>query len=115
MQRILRSSSALVLAAERDKRLAGCAIVFFRRGSQIARLYSLAVAPEMRRRGVASKLLRAVEGHARRRRCGVVRLEVRSTNRATISCYRKHGYKEFGRYFAYYHDDSDALRFEKEL
>jgi ribosomal protein S18 acetylase RimI-like enzyme len=44
-----------------------------------------------------------------------MRLEVRPDNRAAVDLYRSAGYEPFGRYAAYYEDDSDALRMEKAL
>jgi len=89
--------------------------VLFRPGSTVARLYSIAVAPHMSGKGVASQLLKAVERVARRRGCTTVRLEVHETNHAAIARYRKQGYQEFGRHRRYYDDGGDALRFHKNL
>jgi ribosomal-protein-alanine N-acetyltransferase len=108
-------SAKLLVAEEGGGSLAGTAIVLFRPRSAVARLYSLAVAPHMGGRGVASILLRAAEECALRRRCGSIRLEVHETNAAAISRYQKSGYREFGRRSRYYEDGGDALRFEKPL
>jgi ribosomal protein S18 acetylase RimI-like enzyme len=81
----------------------------------VARLYSIAVAPHMIGKGVASLLLKAAERVARRRGCNTVRLEVHETNHAAIARYRKQGYQEFGRQRRYYDDGGDALRFHKKL
>jgi [ribosomal protein S18]-alanine N-acetyltransferase len=115
LRHLLASSSAEVLVAEEAGRFAGTAIVLFRAGSALARLYSLAVAPHMTGRGIASLLLHAVENHARGRKCLAIRLEVHQSNHPAISRYRKSGYREFGTYPAYYEDGGDALRFEKPI
>jgi ribosomal-protein-alanine N-acetyltransferase len=114
LQRFLTAVSAAFLVAE-GKGLAGTAIVLFRSRSAVARLYSIAVAPHMSGKGVASLLLKAVERVARRRGCTTIRLEVHETNHAAIARYRKQGYQEFGRYRRYYDDGGDALRFHKNL
>jgi ribosomal protein S18 acetylase RimI-like enzyme len=114
LRRFLTSASAAFMVAERDG-LAGTAIVLFRPGSAAARLYSIAVAPHMSGKGVASLLLKAVERVARRRGCDTIRLEVHETNHAAIARYRKQGYQEFGRHRGYYDDGGDALRFHKKL
>jgi len=114
LRRFLTSESAAFMVAERDG-LAGTAIVLFRPGSTVARLYSIAVAPHMSGKGVASLLLKAVERVARRRGCDSIRLEVHETNHAAIARYRKQGYQEFGRHRRYYDDGGDALRFHKNL
>jgi ribosomal protein S18 acetylase RimI-like enzyme len=108
-------SAELLVAEEADGRLAGTAILLFRPRSAVARLYSIAVAPHMGGRGVASMLLRAAEEYSIRRACSCIRLEVHQTNHAAISRYRKSGYREFGRRRRYYEDGGDALRFEKRL
>jgi [ribosomal protein S18]-alanine N-acetyltransferase len=115
LRRLLHSPTAEVLVAEEARRLAGTAIVLFRAGSSLARLYSIAVVPHMSGRGVATKLLDAVEDRARARKRRAVRLEVHETNHAATSRYRKSGYREFGRHRAYYEDGGDALRFEKPV
>jgi len=114
LRRFLTSKSAACMVAERDG-LAGTAIVLFRSVSAVARLYSIAVAPHMSGRGVASLLLKAVERVARQRGCTTIRLEVHETNHAAIARYRKQGYQEFGRHRRYYDDGGDALRFHKNL
>lgn len=114
--RFLQSPSAVVMVAvAQDGRLAGTAIVLFRRGAKVARLYSIAVAPDLGGRGVGSMLLAAAEDAACSRGAIAIRLEVHVTNHAAISRYRKSGYQERGRSARYYEDGGDALRFEKPL
>jgi ribosomal protein S18 acetylase RimI-like enzyme len=115
LRHLLASPSAEVLVAEEAGRFAGAAIVLFRTGSALARLYSLAVAPHMAGRGIAPLLLDAIEKRARARKCRAIRLEVHQSNHPAISRYRKSGYLEFGRRQGYYEDGGDALRFEKPV
>src|SRR6476646_7286019 len=56
LRRFLNSPTAEVIVAEHGTRLAGNAIVLFRPRSLIARLYSLAVAPQLGGRGIAAML-----------------------------------------------------------
>ncbi len=115
LRHFLGSPTAEVLAAWDGERLAGAAIVLFRPRATVARLYSLAVAPQMSGRGVGRQLLEACEAAALTRDCRTMRLEVHHSNRAAIARYRKSGYAEFGRHHDYYEDGADALRFEKRL
>jgi len=115
LRRFLKSPSAEVIVARHGDRLAGSAIVLFRPRSVVARLYSIAVVPQMGGRGVGAMLLAAAEAAAVARRCRAIRLEVHVTNHAAISRYRKSGYKQFARHRGYYEDGGDALRFEKRL
>ena len=114
-RRHLDSDSALVLIAKEDGRLLGVALVFFRRGARVARLYSLVTAPEARGRGVGAALLEATERAARMRRCRSLRLEVRTDNRAARRLYETRGYRHLVHRPGYYEDGSDAHRYEKPL
>jgi [ribosomal protein S18]-alanine N-acetyltransferase len=114
-RRFLASPSSLLMVASREGAIAGYALVLFRANSGVARLYSIAVAPHARRRGIGIALLAAAEAAALTRRCVVLRLEVHEKNAAAIARYRKAGYALFGRHTAYYADRGHALRFEKRL
>jgi [ribosomal protein S18]-alanine N-acetyltransferase len=114
-RRFLASPSSLLIVAVREEAIAGYALVLFRANSAVARLYSIAVAPHARRRGIGMALLAAAEAAALTRRCAVLRLEVHEKNAAAIARYRKAGYALFGRHAAYYADRGHALRFEKRL
>jgi ribosomal protein S18 acetylase RimI-like enzyme len=115
LRRFLTAAGAEVIVAEEAGRLLGTAIVLFRPRSVIARLYSIAVAPEMNGRGLAAMLLAEAEAAALAHGCRAVRLEVHQTNEAAIARYRKSGYRQFARRAAYYEDGGDALLFEKRL
>lgn len=115
LRRHLDSGSARILAATRGSRLAGAAVLFFRRGSRAARLYSIAVAADARGRGIGEALLEAAERAAVRRGCDRLRLEVRVDNAAAQRLYERRGYRRFGRLAAYYEDGHDAWRYEKIL
>jgi ribosomal protein S18 acetylase RimI-like enzyme len=115
LRRLVASATARVIVAAIDGRVAGAAVVLFRPRSAVARLYSIAVAPQLSGRGVGSALLAAAETAAMVGRCRCLRLEVHETNAAAIARYRKSGYRQFGRLDAYYEDGGDALRFEKSV
>lgn len=115
LRRLLASFSAEILVAHANGAITGVAIVLFRAGSRIARLYSIAVDPEHTGRGIASALLGRAETIARSRRCLSLRLEVHEKNQGAVKVYGKAGYRQFGRRACYYEDQGDALRFEKQL
>ena len=117
-RRHLRSDSALVLIAAsstQPEQLLGSALVFFRRTSAVARLYSLAVQSQARGRGIGVALLEAATTGAARRGCRALRLEVRTDNGAAIRLYERRGFVPIGRINAYYEDGADALRYELAL
>jgi ribosomal protein S18 acetylase RimI-like enzyme len=105
----------MLIVAEAAGELAGCALVLSRRRSKLARLYSIAVATEFRRRGLARSLLAAAEEQATRHGRRAMRIEVREDNAGAIKLYEKSDYRLFGRHRGYYDDRCDALRFEKTL
>ena len=115
LRHFLAARSATVLVAEHAGRIAGCAVILFRPNSSIARLYSIAVAPQNAGLGLGPALLAACEQAAMARRRKTLRLEVHEKNHRAISRYRKAGYRQFGCHAAYYDDEGDALRFEKQL
>jgi ribosomal protein S18 acetylase RimI-like enzyme len=115
LRHFLTSPTACSVVAERDGATAGYALILFRPNSMIARLYSIAVAPDCMGRGIGPALLAAAEEAARAHSCGYLRLEVHEKNRRAIELYRKCGYHEFGRHCQYYRDKGHALRFQKAL
>ncbi|HET8551295.1 MAG TPA: GNAT family N-acetyltransferase/peptidase C39 family protein [Gammaproteobacteria bacterium] len=109
-----RGNAALLVDVQGDV-LRGYALVLFRTGTSLARLYSIAVAPEHRGGGIAQALLERAEDVSRERDCIAMRLEIRVDNAAAERLYRKMGYRPFGTYPDYYEDHADALRMEKSL
>ncbi len=91
----------------------GYALVFFRKNSRSCRLYSLAVLPEYRNRGLARELMDAVYDELRRRGLTRLLLEVRPDNFSAIRFYERDGFRRFGAYEHFYEDGSAALRMEK--
>ena len=115
LARHLRSDSADVFAATLEGEIVGYCLVFYRAGTTLARLYSIAAAPAARGKGAGRRLMEACERAARRRGCDRLRLEVREDNLPAISLYERLGYRPIGRYPDYYQDGACALRFEKRL
>lgn len=111
----IQSPSACVLVAICQQRLVGDAVLFFRKKSTIARLYSIAVTPDMHGRGVGSILLDAVEKTALQHHCQSVRLEVRQDNLGAQRLYEQKGYRRFAIKPHFYEDGHAAVRYEKRL
>lgn len=112
-RRWLRRTDRVFLVARDAGELLGYVLVLLRRGTRLARLYSLAVSPRARGRGLAHELLSRAERETRDSGALYLRLEVASNNEAAIRLYRQMGYTQFGLYHDYYEDHSDALRMEK--
>lgn len=103
----LAEDSSLYLAARSEDRLIG--YVAFRWVVDEAELLRLAVLPDYRRRGVASRLLHEAENQLTRRGVRQCYLEVRADNLGATSFYRRRGWIESGRRRQYYPDGDDAL------
>lgn len=112
-RRLIGAESAACRLVHVGSEFAGYFILLFRRGTRVARLYSIAVDSRHRGQGLAEALMRDAERIAERRGSATLRLEVREDNTAAISLYRRLGYRPIGAYANYYADDCDALRFEK--
>lgn len=98
-----------------DGAITGYSLILLRRGTSLARLYSLALAPEQRGQGLAGRLLQDAEACASAAGSVYLRLEVRKDNDAAIALYQRSGYHRFAQVAEYYDDGCDALRFEKRL
>lgn len=90
-------------------------LTLYHRGTELARIYSIAVSPECRGSGIARTLMAASEKHAREKGCVYLRLEVRPDNQAAIKFYESLQFRLFAKHLDYYEDHADALRFEKRI
>ena len=112
---MITQAHADLLVHETGGTIEGYALVLYHKGTHLARLYSIAVDPSTRGRGLGRRLLQAAEDAALERGCITLRLEIRSDNEAAAKLYRDAGYRQFGSYHDYYEDHADALRMEKSL
>ncbi|MBC2884024.1 peptidase C39 family protein [Ochrobactrum sp. CM-21-5] len=112
---LIARPTAETIVAESEGRVIGYAMILFRHGTALARLYSIAVDPDANVKGAGSLLLQAAETAAFEHERPLLRLEVREDNARAIALYKRHGYRPIGRYLDYYVDHSDALRFEKTV
>ncbi len=113
LRRMLVSESVRVLIAELGGKPAGSAILLFRKGARVARLYSIATHPAFAGKGVGAALIAACARAARERGCDRLRLEVRAGNTRAIALYERSGFSLRGSKKAYYADGEDALVFER--
>lgn len=111
----LDSRSASVLVCGAPGEVEAVAVVFYRRNTRQARLYSLAVHADRRGMGLGALLLAATENDARRRGCRSMTLEVSTRNRAAIALYKRFGYLRVTRLPQFYEDATDAWRYAKAL
>lgn len=112
---LLTKANACTLVDEQAGQIRGYAMLLFNTGTSLARLYSYAVGPEFRGRGLGQALVQAAEDEAQQHDCIAIRLEVRKDNTASIRLFEKNGYRQIGTVSDYYEDHMDALRYEKSL
>lgn len=98
-----------------QEQVVGYSIVLYRQATNLARLYSMAVAAEFRRRGIGKALLAAAEHDADQRHCLFLRLEVQVDNQAALALYHQAGYYDMDIRAEYYEDATDALVLQKLL
>lgn len=115
MRHWIKAEHGILLIQQVDGKNAGYGLVWCHRGTRLARLYSLAVRPAFRGRGLAGELLSALEQRAAQRGRLFMRLEVASNNAAAIGLYERCGYRVFGEYADYYDDHASALRMQKTI
>lgn len=115
LRRVLSSNATAFLLAEADGAPAGYAMLLFRRGAAVARLYSIAVDPDFRGRGVAEELLIEAGRLAAARGADRLRLEFRPSNNAAQRLYERAGFTLFERRPGYYDDGEDAIRMEMRI
>lgn len=113
--RLLGSESAAVGLAMQDGSVVGAVVVLYRVGSSVARVYSLAVSPIARKRGIAGRLLNYASERARHHGSAVLRLETRLDNIPAQSLFHRFGFTEFARRPGYYEDGEAAIRYQKYL
>lgn len=106
-----------LVAEDEATNLAGFAIAgpLRRRGVLIARLITIDVRHELRRKGVGHALLLAIEDSLRAAGAQALMLEVAIDNAAAQAFYERHGFARTGRIPGYYNGRLDALVMEKPL
>lgn len=114
-KRFIAEKRSDLLLVERAEQVVGYFLLIYRRGTSLARLYSLAVDPDCRKQGIAEYLMYHAEQTAAQRRCVLLRLEVRYDNAAAIRLYQKLNYHEFAVKHDFYEDHSDAICMQKQI
>ncbi len=111
-----RKAPDLFLIAEDNNRLLGYVVGEIREAmfsgrsymSKMGHILNLAVDPNIRRKGVGSKLMKGIEDRFREAGATKITLEVRESNVEAQDFYKKRGFQEIGRVRAYYPDE-DAI------
>ena len=114
-RRMIQKGNCNFILAKQGGVIIGYILVLYHSGTHLARIYSLAVLPEVRGQGIGEILLKHGEKLAVSRKCIYMRLEVHPKNKGAIRLYEKQGYHPFGLLKDYYEDHADALRYQKRI
>ena len=109
---LLTKANSLTLIATSKNTPLGYATLLFRKNSQIARLYSLAVSPKAQGQGIGRQLLQAIEAVAKK---PLIQAETKVNNRPMNQLFIKAGWTKFGISKGYYDDGTDANKYRKKL
>lgn len=100
---LLTDFNTISLEAKTDAEIAGFIIAQIEyEDREFGHIITLNIAPNYRKKGVATKLLNEVECYLRQRGVSECRLEVREDNHAAIKLYHKLGYQTVGKLERYY-------------
>lgn len=113
--RWIKGENRVFLVLEVDGQVMGYGLVLLHKGTRLARLYSIALDPRTRGKGLGKALMLALEAEAVEEGRLFMRLEVSKQNLAATKLYERLGYSVFGELEGYYEDHSDALRMQKRI
>lgn len=113
--RFLRPGAHDLLVLAEAERVLGYVLLLYRAGTNLARMYSIALLPSEQGKGLSRRLLTAAEQVAAKHHCAFMRLEVSVNNAAAINLYQNNGYRGIGVIHHYYDNGDDARRMEKRL
>ncbi|MGD9556950.1 MAG: GNAT family N-acetyltransferase [Mangrovibacterium sp.] len=103
-----RAKADFIIAGS-ENTISAFIVLLRRRNTRNLRIYSIAVSPEERGKGLARALLAEAEKNARSTGKQYINLEVGETNQDAIRLYLRSGFEVFGERASYYRDGSKAL------
>lgn len=119
MRHLIERAHGELRVADAAGRLLGYLMLLYRRGTRVARIYSIAVASEARGQGLARRLVDDAEQCARAVGCTALSAEARQSNRASRALFAACGFAERKRLVDYYeadeHGHEDGVRLVKPL
>ena len=113
----LRNPNSILSTAERPGGLTGymLGIVSERRGRKSARLLSIAVEEDARRKGLGRELAECFLKEAKERGCASVNLEVAEEERTALHLFKKLGFKRSRVLPDYYGGGHDGVRMSRPI
>ena len=111
----IKAKHRVFMVVQQDDQILGYGLVIMRKGTRLARLYSIAIDKTLEGKGVGRQLMLALEKQTVAAGKLFLRLEVEKTNERAIGLYQSMGYKIFGDYHHYYENNGDAFRMQKPI
>ncbi len=111
---LTQPNAELWVAHDADS-LMGYVLVTFRKGTRLARIYSLLVAPKYQGQGVGRTLIKEAQKLAKARHCTWLRLEVAVENSAAKGLYHSMGFRKYASKKHYYGPQLHAECLQKPL
>ena len=108
-------SPSVNLVYEEDEKVGAYCTLLLNSKTLLARLYSIAVHPNLKGKNIGTILMNEIEKIAAKNNCKAIRLEVKDGNTTAVKLYERMGYKHIGYISDYYEDHIRALRYEKSL
>ena len=109
---ICRSKGTFYVVVEKERVIAYVSLLFHA-GTRYLRIYSIAVHPDFRGKGLGQALMDQTIRTANECKAAKITLEVKVTNAAAIALYMKNGFIPVGVKPNYYHDGSDAIYMQR--
>ncbi|EKU92726.1 ribosomal protein S18-alanine N-acetyltransferase [Bacteroides oleiciplenus] len=103
------------LVVESQGKIAGYLSLLINKRAHSLRIYSLAVHPVFRGKGVGQLLIERAVAVAYKKSLGKITLEVNVSNFSAIQLYEKNGFECVGIRKNYYHDGTDAHYMQKSV
>ncbi|GAC21751.1 GNAT family N-acetyltransferase/peptidase C39 family protein [Paraglaciecola arctica] len=111
----IKAKHRVFMVVQQDDQIIGYGLVIMRKGTRLARLYSIAIDKNIEGKGIGRQLMLALETQTVAAGKLFLRLEVEKTNKRAIGLYESMGYKIFGDYAHYYENNGDAFRMQKPI
>ena len=109
---ICRSKGTFYVVVEQERMIAYVSLLFHV-GTRYLRIYSIAVHPDFRGKGLGQALMDQTIRTANECKAAKITLEVKVTNAAAIALYMKNGFIPAGIKPCYYHDGSNAIYMQR--
>lgn len=111
----IKAKHRVFMVVQQQEQIIGYGLVIMRKGTRLARLYSIAIDKNIEGKGIGRQLMLAIEAQTVAAGKLFLRLEVEKTNQRAIGLYQSMGYKIFGDYVHYYENNGDAFRMQKPI